>query len=188
MLMQSEDMDTWSPVEKIGESDAGEISAVYKDGKVYAVYRTFTNGMRWLVYDVENHQTVSEGQFPVSKGTQGIVSKPNTFLFNGDVYMAVNSDPEVFGPNNNYTVYTTIARQQIAMYKVVDGVPKFFRKVNNPTGFNYFSFCEAESEISGQGSIFVAFCEDRRHLYRRQFANVSFADVTALFVNNGRII
>ena len=188
MLMVSEDMATWSPAAKIGESDAGEISAIYKDGKVYAAYRTFNNGMRWVVYDIENQQTVSEGQFPVSKGAQGLASKPNTFTFNGDVYMAVNIDPEVFGPNNNYTDYSLIARQQIAMYKVVDGVPKFFRKVNNPTGINYFSFCEAESSISGQGTVYIAFCEDRRHLYRRQFANVSFADMTALFVNNGRII
>lgn len=188
MLMVSEDMATWSPAAKIGESDAGEISAIYKDGKVYAAYRTFDNGMRWVVYDIENQQTVSEGQFPVSKGAQGLASKPNTFTFNGDVYMAVNIDPEVFGPNNNYTDYSLIARQQIAMYKVVDGVPKFFRKVNNPTGINYFSFCEAESSISGQGTVYIAFCEDRRHLYRRQFANVSFADMTALFVNNGRII
>ena len=37
------------------------------------------------------------------------------------------------------------------------------------------------------GAIYIAFSEDRRHLYRRQIAQVSFADVTALFADNGRI-
>lgn len=49
----------------------------------------------------------------------------------------------------------------------------------------------AESSSAGpmyaQGAIYLAFSEDRRHLYRRQIAQVSFADVTALFADNGRI-
>jgi ABC-type proline/glycine betaine transport system permease subunit len=35
--------------------------------------------------------------------------------------------------------------------------------------------------------IYIAFSEDKRHLYRRQIAQVSFADVTALFADFGRI-
>lgn len=83
----------------------------------------------------------------------------------------------------------------IYIYKIVDNTPILFRVVCNPTGLQYFSFMETPTEMVGtpplpvyeHGTIYIAFSEDKRHLYRRQIAQVSFADVTALFADFGRI-
>lgn len=196
VLMQSTDMATWSPKAYLGKTvDAGEIAAIYKDGIAYVVYRRMSqNGIWYVVYDVTNDTELSSGQFPVSKE---LLSKPDCFEFDDNVYMACNIDPFAYGELLYYSNYSHDSRQEIAIYKVVNGVPKFFRRVNNPTGLNYYSFMEtppmyatesSTTPMYAQGAIYVAFSEDRRHLYRRQFAQVSFADATALFADNGRII
>ena len=194
VLMESADLSSWSPMAYLGiNTDADEIGAIYKEGIVYVAYRTYTHGMNYVVYDVEHNTLISSGKFPTSNDMR---SKPDVFTFDNNVYMAVNVDPSVYGDLTAYQAYYVDARQEIAIYKVVDGVPKFFRRVNNPTGIDYFSFMETppmyatQSSVKpmyAQGAIYVAFSEDRRHLYRRQLAQVSFADVTALFADFGRI-
>jgi len=194
VLMQSADLATWSPKAYLGLTiDAGEIAAIYKDGIAYVVYRRMSAGMGYIVYDVNNSTILSSGNFPTSGE---LLSKPDCFIFDDNVYMAVNVDPSVYGGVGYPKQYMTDARQEIIIYKIVNDVPKFFKRVCNPTGLQYFSFMEtppmyAESSSAGpmdaQGAIYLAFSEDRRHLYRRQIAQVSFADVTALFADNGRI-
>lgn len=194
VLMQSTDLATWSPKAYLGLTiDAGEIAAIYKDGIAYVVYRRMSAGTGYIVYDVNNSTILSSGNFPASGQ---LLSKPDCFIFDNNVYMAVNVDPSVYGALTSPEQYMTDARQEIIIYKVVNDVPKFFKRVCNPTGLQYFSFMEtppmyAESSSTApmyaQGAIYIAFSEDRRHLYRRQIAQVSFADVTALFADNGRI-
>jgi hypothetical protein len=197
VLLESEDMASWYPVAKVGDDCAEEIAAIYRNGILYASYRCAENsgrGMRYLVYDVANDAELSSGQFP---GTGDVYSKPDCFTFGYGVYMAVNVDPTVFGPLLYPMSYTTDARQEIVIYKVVGGVPKYFRRLCNPTGINYFSFMESNPiyaqqsstvPMYAQSSIYIGFSEDRRHIYRRQIAQMSFADVTALFADNGRVI
>ena len=194
VLMQSADLATWSPKAYLGLTiDAGEIAAIYKNGIAYVVYRRMSAGMGYIVYDVNNSTILSSGNFPTSGQ---LLSKPDCFIFDDRVYMAVNVDPSVYGGIGYPKQYMTDARQEIIIYKIVNDVPKFFKRVCNPTGLQYFSFMEtppmyAESSSAGpmdaQGAIYLAFSEDRRHLYRRQIAQVSFADVTALFADSGRI-
>jgi hypothetical protein len=196
MLMQSADLATWTPRAYLGKTiDAGEIAAIYKNGIAYVVYRRISNnGIWYVVYDVTNDTELSSGKFPVSKE---LLTKPDCFEFDNNIYMACNIDPSVYGDLLYYDSYYKDARQEIAIYKVVNGVPKFFRRVNNPTGLNYYSFMEtppmyatqsSTTPMYAQGAIYVAFSEDRRHLFRRQFAQVSFADVTALFADFSRIV
>ena len=196
VLMSSEDMATWEPVANLGCASykAGEISAIYKGGIAYVAYRTFDNGMRYIVYDVTNSTVLSEGAFPVSKD---LLSKPDTFTFGNGVYMAVNVDPSAYGGVVGYNSLYLDARDEIAIYKIVDGAPKFFRRISNPTGIQYFSFMETPPEYATSssttpmryhGAIYLAFSEDRRHLYRRQIGQMSFVDATALFVDSNRII
>lgn len=195
VLMVSSDMATWSPLASLGKSiDGKEIEAIYKDGICYVAYRTNTHGMKYFVRDVTNSTTLSDGDFPLTKE---LLSKPDCFTFDNEVYMAVNVDPSVYGALLYSQSYYLDARQQIAIFKVVDGVPTLFRTVNNPTGINYFSFVETPPKYAtpsspnpmyAQGAIYLAFSEDKRHLYRRQIAQVSFADVTALFVDFGRVM
>ena len=197
VMMQSSDLATWSPRANLGASYAGnEIAATYKDGIAYVIWRIASNSSRnyiqWRIYDVANSTLINEGEVA---GTKEIASKPDCFIFNNEVYMAANVNPSVFGEISKYDYYTTDARSEIAIYKIVDGIPVFFKRVCNPTGIDYFSFMEINPicasgqtlPIVAQNSIYVAFSEDRRHLYRRQIAQVSFADVTALFADNGRI-
>lgn len=175
VLVQSKDMSTWSPRVNLGRiNGANEITSIIRDDVLYVCYRTFKNGMRWLVYDLKNDTTLSEGCFNECKK---VLSKPDTFTFGQDVYMAVNVLPSVYGDLNNYDHFTV--RQEINIYKIVDGSPVSFRKIYNPDGINYFSFCE-----SLEGKLYMAFSEDRRHLFRRQFSNISFANLTDLFVDN----
>ena len=175
ILMQSNDMATWSPVTSLGNSyGAGEIATIIKEGVAYISYRTFSNGTKWLIYNLEDNNIISEGSFNECKNVQ---SKPDTFTFRNDVYMAVNVYPSVYGNQFNYDPYTV--RQEINIYKIVNNKPEFFRKVYNPDGINYFSFCEAPN-----GRIYLSFSEDRRHLYKRLFSNVSFVDATDLFKEN----
>lgn len=172
VLMKSEDMATWTPVASMGNSfGAGEISMILKEGVAYVAYRTFSNGMRWLVFDLTNNTIISVGHF---EECRNVLSKPDTFTFGKDVFMAVNVYPSVYG--TNYTLDPYSIRQEINIYKIVKGKPEFFRKVYNPDGINYFSFCE-----SSNGRIYLGFSEDRRHLYKRMFSNMSFVDVTELF-------
>lgn len=193
VLMQSTDLATWSPKAYLGLTiDAGEIAAIYKDGIAYVVYRRMSAGMGYIVYDVNNSTILSSGNFPTSGQ---LLSKPDCFTFDNDVYMAINIDPSIFGNALNVVSYKHDARNQIAIYKIVDNTPILFRVVCNPTGLQYFSFMETPTEMVGtpplpvyeHGAIYIAFSEDRRHLYRRQIAQVSFADVTALFADFGRI-
>lgn len=195
VLMQSSDMETWSPKAYLGKkNDANEIAAIYMSGIAYVCYRTFSHGMNYLVYDVANSVELSSGVFPVSKD---LLSKPDCFSFDNSVFMAVNVDPSVYLRAQNYNRFYLDSRQEINIYRLIGGTPKFFRKVNNPTGLQYYSFMEtppmyataqSTSPMWQQGAIYVAFSEDRRHLYRRQIAQVSFADVTALFAEFGRIV
>lgn len=195
VLMQSTDMATWSPKAYLGIKDtANEIEAIYKNGVVYVVYRTANAGMKYIVYNTSNITMLSSGIFPTSKD---MLSKPDVFTFGNNVYMALNIDPSIYGELTNYNNYYLDARQEIAIYKVVNGVPKLFRRVNNPTGIDYFAFTEtppmyatqsSANPMYAQGAIYIAFSEDKRHLYRRQIAQVSFADVTALFADFGRIV
>lgn len=195
VMMQSTDLATWSPRANLGTSyTANEIEAIYKNGVAYVAWRTASSQMRWRIYDVANSTLLGEGVFP---GTKEILSKPDVFTFNGNVYMAVNVNPSVYGYASGAKVYTTDARFQIAIYKVIGNTIKLFRQVCNPTGINYFSFMEinenypaevAQAPVIGQCSIYIAFSEDRRHFYRRQLAQISFADVTALFADFGRIV
>jgi hypothetical protein len=194
IMMQSTDLATWSPKANLGASySANEIEAIYKNGIAYVAWRTESSQMRWRIYDVTNSTILGEGVFP---GTKGILSKPDVFTFNGNVYMAVNVNPSVYGEVGPVNSYTRDARSQIAIYKVIGNTIKLFRQVCNPTGINYFSFMEinenypaevSQAPVIGQGSIYVAFGEDRRHFYRRQLAQISFADVTALFADFGRV-
>ncbi len=173
IFMQSTDMYQWSPCSNIGGMyGANEISAIYKDGILNICYRTYKNGMRWLIYDIDNKKTLSEGRFDECRN---VLSKPDTFVFGEDVYMAVNVYPSVYGNRFEYDPY--IVRQEINIYKIVGGNPVFFRKIYNPDGINYFSFQEASN-----GRIYLGFSEDRRHLYKRLFSNVSFVDATDLFI------
>lgn len=199
VLMQSADMATWSPVAYLGVSaQAGEIEAVYKDGIVYVCYRNNNGGMKYLIYDVDNSTLIKHGLLSAVSLTgdnMELLSKPDCFTFDNNVYMAINIDPSIFGNALNVVSYKHDARNQIAIYKIVDNIPILFRVVCNPTGLQYFSFMETPTEMVGtpplpvyeHGAIYIAFSEDRRHLYRRQIAQVSFADVTALFADNGRI-
>ena len=174
IFMQSTDMYQWSPCSNIGGMyGANEISAVVKDGKINICYRTYKNGMRWLIYDITNKRILSEGRFDECRN---VLSKPDTFFFDKDIYMAVNVYPSVYG--NQLNLSPSTVRQEINIYKIVNNKPEFFRKVYNPDGINYFSFCESQN-----GRIYMAFSEDRRHLYKRLFSNVSFADVTEIFYN-----
>lgn len=195
VMMQSTDLATWSPRANLGTSyTANEIEAIYKNGIAYVAWRTASSQMRWRIYDVANSTLLGEGVFP---GTKEILSKPDVFTFNGNVYMAVNVNPSVYGEMSGVKVYTADARSQIAIYKVIGNTIKLFRQVCNPTGINYFSFMEinenypaevSQAPVIGQGSIYIAFSEDRRHFYRRQLAQISFADVTALFADFDRIV
>ena len=174
VFLESSDMKIWKPVANLNNTfGAGEISTIFKDNIIYITYRTFKNGMRWLIYDIGNKKTLDEGRFEECKN---VLSKPDTFIFGNDVYMAVNVYPSVYGNRLNLNHFTV--RQEINIYKIVNNKPEFFRKVYNPDGINYFSFCEAQN-----GRIYIAFSEDRRHLYKRLFSNVSFADVTEIFYN-----
>ena len=172
VIMQSTDLRKWSPYINIGSTyGANEISAVVKDGKINICYRTYKNGMRWLIYDITNKRILSEGRFDECRN---VLSKPDTFIFGKDIYMAVNVYPSIYGNQLNHDPYTV--RQEINIYKIVNNKPEFFRKVYNPDGINYFSFQE-----STNGRIYLAFSEDRRHLYRRLFSNVSLVDATEFF-------
>ncbi len=172
VLMNSSDMKYWYPVVNLESAyGAGEISTVKMDNILYVTYRTFTNGMRWLVYDISSKKALSEGRFDECRN---VLSKPDTFMFGQNVYMAVNVYPSVYGSNYRLDPYTV--RQEINIYKIVNGIPEFYRKVYNPDGINYFSFQEASN-----GRIYLAFSEDRRHLYKRLFSNVSFVDATDFF-------
>lgn len=172
VLMQSTDLRKWSPYVNIGSAyGANEISAILKDGFLNICYRTHRNGMRWLIYDISNKKTLDEGRFDECRN---VLSKPDTFIFGNDIYMAVNVYPSVYG--NRLNLNPSTVRQEINIYKIVNNKPEFFRKVYNPDGINYFSFQEAAN-----GRIYLAFSEDRRHLYKRLFSNVSFVDATDFF-------
>ena len=172
VLMQSTDLRNWSPYVNIGSAyGANEISAFLKDGFLNICYRTHKDGMRWLIYDISNKKTLDEGRF---EECRNVLSKPDVFTYRNDVYMAVNVYPSIYGTNYKLDPYTI--RQEINIYKIVNGKPEFFRKIYNPDGINYFSFCE-----SPEGKLYMAFSEDRRHLYKRLFSNISFVDVTELF-------
>ena len=112
--MQSNDMATWSPVTSLGNSyGAGEIATIIKEGVAYICYRTFSNGTKWLIYNLEDNNITSEGSFNECKNVQ---SKPDTFTFRNDVYMAVNVYPSIYGNHFNYDPYTV--RQEINIYKM----------------------------------------------------------------------
>ena len=193
VLVQSTDLSTWTPRTILGVvTDGNEIEAIYKNGIVHVAYRTHSHGMNYCVYDLNNSTIISSGLFNLAGNL--LLVKPDVFTFENGVYMAVNIVPYKGIPY--YSNFSDIARSEIAIYKIVNGVPKLLIKVCNPTGINYFSFMETPlvyadnaktQPIVAQGAIYIAFSEDRRHLYRRQFAQVSFADVTALFADNGRI-
>lgn len=189
VLMESSDMATWTPRACVGNGDASEIEAIYKDGIAYVVYRTIGHGMKYVIYDVTNSQTLNSGSFSVDPN---LLSKPDVFTFRSGVFMAVNVDPSVFGEILGYNSYGLDARSEIAIYEIVNNAPVFFRRVCNPTGINYFSFCEtppmyatssSTTPMRAQGAIYMGFSEDRRHLYRRQIAQMSFVDATPLFAN-----
>lgn len=201
ILIHSEDMATWSPIASFGISaQAGEISAIYKEGVVYVCYRNNNGGMKYLIYDVDNltllkHELLSPCS--LSGNTNELLSKPDTFMFDNEVYIAINVAPSIYGKISNVYSYKHDGRSQIAIYKIVNNTPILFRTVCNPTGLQYFSFMEtppmydtqhSTGPIFAQGAIYCAFSEDKRHLYRRQIAQVSFADVTALFADFGRIV
>lgn len=173
VLMQSPDMKNWMPKSILGNTyDANEISAIIHNEVLYLTYRTKSYGMRWLVYDLNSNKTLSEGHFDECRN---VLSKPDTFVFGQDVYMAVNVYPSVYGNRLGYNPYTV--RQEVNIYKIINGRPEFFHRIYNADGINYFCFQEASN-----GKIYLAYSEDRRHLYRRLFSNISFADVTDLFI------
>lgn len=172
IMMRSNDMSIWSPVMSLGDSyGAGEIATVIKGDVVYMSYRTFSKGTKWLVYNLKNKSVINKGSFSECRNVQ---SKPDTFTFGNDVYMAVNVYPSIYRDNMIFDPYTI--RQEINIYKIINGSPELLRKIYNPDGINYFSFQEASN-----GRVYLTFSEDRRHLYKRLFSNVSFVDATDFF-------
>lgn len=123
------------------------------------------------------------------------MSRPYTFTFANDVYMAVNLDPTVYGLFTNATEYVHQARTEIGLYKIINNTPVLMRRIANPTGLHYYAMCEtpplipdgSTAPLYKQDSIYMTFSEDRRRLYHRAFGNVSFVDITALFANNDRL-
>ena len=196
ILLESDDMHTWSLKARIGTQlwKANEIKGVIKDGKLYASFREVktTNAISWIVYDIANNTVISSGTF----NTGLVVSRPYTFIFNKNVYMAINMPPTTFGHVINVNSNDTDTRTEVNIYKIVNDAPVFMRKVCNPTGLNYHCWEEVPpytasgktSPMTGYGAVYCAFSEDRRLLFRRMFSQVSFGDVTALFADNGRIV
>lgn len=183
VLLTSSDGVTWSPVSTIGDGvyAGSEISIACKDSKLYIASRDETHGIDWFVFDLTNNTVLKSGNF----GTWPICSRPYTFMFHTDVYMAVNVSPTIYGAFTGATYITTDARDEVNIYKMVNDEPKLFRKVNNPEGINYHTWTPSPivGSMYAQQSIYSAYSEDRRHLFRRQFGNVSVADVTALFTD-----
>ena len=183
VLLTSNDGITWSPISTIGDGvyAGSEISIAYKDAKLYIASRDETHGIDWFVFDLSDNTVVSSGRF----GTWPICSRPYVFMFHTDVFMAVNFMPTWYGNFTGATRLTLDAREQVNIYKMVDDEPVLFRTVNNPEGINYHAWTPSPivGTMYAQQSIYCAYSEDRRHLFRRQFGNVSVADVTALFVD-----
>lgn len=195
ILLESDDMHTWSLKARIGTQlwKANEIEGVIKDGKLYASIREVktTNAISWIVYDIANNTIISSGTF----NTGLVVSRPHTFIFNRAVYMVVNTSPTIYGTIINMVSFELDTRTEVSIYKMVNDVPEFMRRVSNPTGINYHYWEEIPpytapnktSPMMGYGAVYCAFSEDRRLLFRRMFSQVSFGDVTALFADYNRI-
>ena len=195
ILLESADMSTWSLKARIGTQlwKANEIKGVIKDGKLYASFREVktTNALNWIVYDIGNDIVVSSGTF----NTGYVTSRPYTFIFNNNIYMVINMTPSVYGSITNTYYNVDDMRTEVNIYKIVNDVPVFMRRVCNPTGLNYHCWEEIPpytapnntSPMTAYGGVYCAFSEDRRLLFRRMFSQVSFGDVTALFADNRRI-
>lgn len=192
MCLKSTDLETWEVVGVVLSNNMriNEVSAVVKNGIGYIMYRTTTDWSRacFAIYDIANNTLINSGVFH-----DAVESRADVFTFEGDVYLAYNVLPSTYKSTTSLVRPDQGGRNEINVYKVVDNNPIFFRRICNPTGLNYFRFQETPVYVDSmntwwnQGAIYLAYSEDRRHLYRRQFANISIADVTAVFADFGRV-
>lgn len=144
VLLRSTDLAVW---DYIGALDGGslfsayEISGVIKNGKLYIVYRIQAptpTGFGYIVSDMSDLSTVSKGTW----STSTVLSRPCCFDVNGEVYLSINTNPNVFAIMDEVNQDRWARRSQQSVYKFIDDIPVFWFNIANTTGFNYPWFCK----------------------------------------------